>query len=140
MLWYYLNMSKRSILVCFFLMRVYTSFFILFVSLTFFFGNDRARAWHYRQKNEYEEEQNQSFSLFFSCFFFYYTWNHMPHIPLHIFFFFFVFFMSVCRHVVHWCWFVYYTNITPSGFCYYYYHQESFFLMMKIMEYERVLT
>ncbi len=101
--WYYLNifhhrnMYGRPILVCFFFVRVCTSFFsLLFIDV---FGRWQSACVTLSAKNEYEEEQNQSFFLF-SCFFFCYTRNHMPCIPLLIFSsFFFLFFtsMSTCR-------------------------------------------
>jgi hypothetical protein len=92
----------------------------VFFSLTFF-GNDNA-CMTLSTKNEYEEEQNQSFSLFF-VHFFSVTQETTCHTYLCLFFFSFsFFFMSTCRTLMLIRLLYEYNYIR---FCYYYYHQEN---------------
>jgi hypothetical protein len=73
-------------------------------------------------RNKYEEEQNQSFSLF-SCFFSA-TQETTCHAYLCLFFFlrFLMFLMLIRCLVAHWCWFVCYEYNSISFYYYYHHH------------------
>ncbi len=88
------------------------------------------RVWHYRRKMNMKRNRTNR-SLFSSCIFF--LLHKKPH-AIHTFaYFFFLSLFFLCRHVAHWCWFVYYTNITTSDFV-------TIIIIKKTMESEKVLT